>query len=144
MGILANIFDNIDNPEEVERALIHTVCLAVWSDDELTEEEYTYAVSCVSELLDVDDEAAEEVVEAAFATIEEDSFEEVMLWVADELEREEDRERAFMCAVGALYADGEIAWDEEDFLVSFAQHLHLDDARVQELIEQVEEEYEEV
>ena len=141
MGILANIFDEVDNPEEVERAFIHAICLAIWSDDELTEEEYTFATDAVSDLLDVDDESARDQVESAFSTIEEEGFEEVMLWVVDDLEREEDRERAFMCAVGALYADDEVTWDEEDFLQAFAQHLGIDDARAEELHDAIHEEY---
>lgn len=141
MGILASIFDESENPDEIERAFIHTVCLAVWSDDELTTEEHDYVLSCISDLLDVDEESAEDYVQQTFATIEEEGFEEVMQWVVDELEREDDRERAFMIAVGALYADGEVSWDEEEFLVSFAMHLGINDERAEELVEQFEEEY---
>lgn len=89
---------------------------------------------------DLSEQDVDSRIEASFARIHDDGLEERLRKIAETAIDDDTRRRMFTAAAIVQYADGKVTNEENEFLLDFADVLGLTEARVREIIDEIERE----
>lgn len=141
MSLLSSLWDKIRGREEglsVEEAVIDSITATILFDEEVSEEELSYASGFVESALGVKPERADALIAESRARVEAQAPEALLGVLADTLKTPEHRRMAMLCALAASHVDvGEDGLGEERFLGALAQALGMDDAAVRAIADEV-------
>ena len=134
MGYLSSLFRKVSGPDEVQEAMVDTICLAA-TGGRLTRSGREVACSYVAEALVLPEDEAVDLVESSFERIEEEGVEGVIEQIVEDVVQEEDRAAIFQVAVFVQAADRHHDDDpgEEELLAMLAASLDLTVDEIEEL-----------
>lgn len=146
MGFLATVFNELTSNTEQQpsdEALLDALCLAVSSDDEVSDEEYEHVVELAMDLdafRDRGQKSVEKAIRRAFERVEDEGDVEASLErIAHELPDKQGRRLVFHLIALVQQLDGEVTEDEDDLLGLAARALEISDKRVEKILEEVDE-----
>ncbi len=141
MGFLSDMWEQVDGPDEVQEAIIDAVCVSVAFDDEISDAEEEYVVGFIMEFMQIDDEEeALDYFRDGLNRIQDQVFEDIVDDIAERLPEVEQREIAFLAAVGASRSDsGIFSWGEEELLDAMADAFDFSDEERDQIIDYTEQ-----
>ena len=130
--------------EEVDDAILDAITLSACADG-VSKEELTALLRMARQLPTLEGKPLPEIdarVHAAFERVETDGLEGRLAKLGKSTFDDNARRRIFCAAAVVQYADGQVTNQENEFLLDLADVLGLDEARVREILSEIEAELE--
>jgi tellurite resistance protein len=128
--------------EEVDDAILDAITISACADG-VTKEELTALLRMARQLPTLEGKSLPDIdarVHAAFERVETDGLEGRLAALGKASFDDVAKRRIFCAAAVVQYADGQVSSQENEFLLDLADALGLDDARVKEILAEIEAE----